>query len=76
MALSAPLSSSGAKTFHFWNCWDGYLHQCFDFLCNLLFPRGATLFLMRAAGERMSTLQFEINDITMMIGAASTVLIS
>lgn len=34
-----------------------------------IFHRGATLFLMQAAGERMRTLQFEINDIAMMIGA-------
>jgi len=34
-----------------------------------IFHRGATLFLMQAAGERMRTLQFEINDIAMMIVA-------
>ena len=42
----------------------------FSLLSNLsIFHRGATLFLMQAAGERMRTLQFEINDIAMMIGA-------
>jgi len=38
-------------------------------LGTFVFIWGATLFLMRAAGERISTLQFEINDITMMIVA-------
>jgi len=38
-------------------------------LGTFVFIWGATLFLMQAAGERMRTLQFEINDIAMMIVA-------